>query len=113
MGLIMSSAYALCDGACYFVSHMPSPVTCRCVAPLTDDSFTRGVFIGSFKRVFHREVTDNNDLSMAFAGELQVLTSREFKVGGGEWRWRRNVRGIRATSCALEWWAIYLSRGIA
>lgn len=71
-----------------------------------DDSFTRGVFIGSFKRVFARDQTAalaaaaaaaaaqaaghapppqpeaSNDLVMSFNGELSVLTSREFKVCG-------------------------------
>src|SRR4029079_15491078 len=47
-----------------------------------DDSFTRGVFVGSFKRVFARDGTERNDLVMSFAGELNVLTSREFKVTG-------------------------------
>lgn len=47
-----------------------------------DDSFTRGVFINSLKRVFARDGTPANDLAMAFAGELSVLTSREFKVCG-------------------------------
>lgn len=47
-----------------------------------DDSFTHGVFQGSFKRLFFRDVADNNDLVMAFSGEMQVLTSREFKVCG-------------------------------
>jgi len=45
-----------------------------------DDSFTRGVFIGSFKRCFAR--SPENELIMAFSGELQVLTSKEFKVCG-------------------------------
>ena len=74
-----------------------------------DDSFTRGVFIGSFKRVFARDNTaqlaaqaahqaalaagqppppmpdmsaNSNDLLMSFNGELSVFTSREFKVCG-------------------------------
>jgi len=62
-----------------------------------DDSFTRGVFIGSFKRVFAHEPQANQmagqqqpptadgtnaDLVMSFQGELSVLTSREFKVAG-------------------------------
>lgn len=66
-----------------------------------DDSFTRGVFIGSFKRVFARENAaaaaalaagqppppssqdpNGSDLVMSFNGELTVLTSREFKVCG-------------------------------
>jgi protein transport protein SEC23 len=47
-----------------------------------DDSFTRGVFIGSFKRAFLRDGTEANDLTMCFGGELTVLTSREFKVSG-------------------------------
>jgi len=47
-----------------------------------DESFTKGVFLGSFKQVFAREGTDGKDLSMSFAGEVQVLTSREFKVCG-------------------------------
>jgi len=72
-----------------------------------DDSFTRGVFIGSFKRVFARDQTAQiayqqqvaaaqaagqapppppdalaSDLVMSFNGELSVLTSREFKVCG-------------------------------
>jgi protein transport protein SEC23 len=38
--------------------------------------------MGSFKRVFARDANDNNDLTMSFAGELQVLTSNEFKVCG-------------------------------
>jgi hypothetical protein len=70
-----------------------------------DDSFTRGVFIGSFKRVFARDQTAllaaqaqaaaaqaagqappsmpdalASDLVMSFNGELSVLTSREFKA---------------------------------
>lgn len=72
-----------------------------------DDSFTRGVFIGSFKRVFARDQTAAlaaqqaaaaaqaagqapppqpdamaSDLVMSFNGELSVLCSREFKVCG-------------------------------
>ena len=56
-----------------------------------DDSFTRGVFIGSFKRVFARQdsvdaggnvVPGGGELSMAFNAELQVQTSRELKVAG-------------------------------
>lgn len=72
-----------------------------------DDSFTRGVFIGSFKRVFARDNAASiaaaaaaqaaaaagqppppvpeasaSDLVMSFNGELTVLTSREFKVCG-------------------------------
>jgi protein transport protein SEC23 len=43
-----------------------------------DDSFTRGVFLNSFQRVFSRDA--NNDLTMAFSGELSVSTSRELKV---------------------------------
>lgn len=45
-----------------------------------DDSFTRGVFMNSFKRVFSQD--SNGELEMAFSGEVQVLTSREFKVCG-------------------------------
>jgi hypothetical protein len=45
-----------------------------------DDSFTHNVFTGSFKRVF--AVDQKNELVMSFNGELQVLTSREFKVAG-------------------------------
>jgi protein transport protein SEC23 len=50
-----------------------------------DDSFTRGVFQGSFKRVFQRATEGkekSNDLLMAFGAECQVLTSRELKVCG-------------------------------
>jgi len=50
-----------------------------------DDSFTRGVFQGSFKRVFTRPSDGkekSNDLLMAFSAEFQVLTSRELKVCG-------------------------------
>ena len=66
-----------------------------------DDSFTRGVFIGSFKRVFARggeqpAIDPNNpqqqqqpaahtgtgDLNMAFGAELQALTSKELKMAG-------------------------------
>ena len=50
-----------------------------------DDSFEKGVFSGSFKQLFTRdeskgEVTEN--LAMAFSAQLQVMTSREFKVRG-------------------------------
>merc|ERR1712130_887633 len=47
-----------------------------------DDSFTHGVFINSIKGTFARDETDNNDLLMAFRGELKVLTSRDLKVRG-------------------------------
>lgn len=47
-----------------------------------DDSFTRGVFLNSFKHVFARDEKDNNDMVMSFCAELQVYTSREFKVCG-------------------------------
>jgi protein transport protein SEC23 len=46
-----------------------------------DDSFTRAVFTGSFKRVFLRDAA-SNELAMAFGGELSVLTSREYQVCG-------------------------------
>lgn len=45
-----------------------------------DDSFTRGVFTGSFKRVFAKN--ESKELHMAFSGELTVRTSREFQVCG-------------------------------
>lgn len=47
---------------------------------ILDDSFARPVFMNSFKKVFARDA--ENNLSMAFNGELQVLTSREWKVAG-------------------------------
>lgn len=47
-----------------------------------DDSFTRGVFLNSFKQVFQRNEQDNNDLVMCFSGQLQALTSREVKIAG-------------------------------
>lgn len=47
-----------------------------------DDSFTRGVFLNSFKKIFERDEKDNNDLVMSFNAEVQVLCSREFKVSG-------------------------------
>lgn len=47
-----------------------------------DDSFTREGFLNSFQRVFTRDAVANNDLVMSFCGELQVLTSREFKITG-------------------------------
>lgn len=50
-----------------------------------DDSFTRGVFINSFKHIFSRDETNPNgpgDLTMAFDANTAVLTSRELKVCG-------------------------------
>jgi len=38
--------------------------------------------LNSFRKVFDRDETDNNDLVMSFGAEVQVLTSREFKVAG-------------------------------
>jgi protein transport protein SEC23 len=45
-----------------------------------DDSFTRGVFLNSFRAVFKRDAQDN--LVVGSGGELQVLTSRELKIAG-------------------------------
>jgi protein transport protein SEC23 len=45
-----------------------------------DDSFARGVFQGSFRSIFRRDKNDN--LAMGFMGEVQVLTSSEFKISG-------------------------------
>lgn len=47
-----------------------------------DDSFTRGVFTGSFSKIFARDAKKPQDMVMSFCGELQVLTSREWKVAG-------------------------------
>jgi protein transport protein SEC23 len=47
-----------------------------------DDSFTHNIFSGSFQRIFFRDEADNNDLIMAFAAEMQVLTSRELTCCG-------------------------------
>jgi len=44
------------------------------------DTFTNVIFKESFKRVFARD--ENNELKMAFNAELEVITSREFKVAG-------------------------------
>lgn len=45
-----------------------------------DDSFTRGVFVNSFKQMFNRD--GNDQLLMAFNAETKVLTSRELKCCG-------------------------------
>jgi len=50
-----------------------------------DDSFTRGVFINSFKHIFTRNAGQDGttgELVMAFASETSVLCSREYKVCG-------------------------------
>ena len=44
------------------------------------DTFSNIVFKESFKRLFMRD--EENNLRMAFNGELEVITSREFKVAG-------------------------------
>eukprot|EP00802_Teleaulax_amphioxeia_P005219 Tamp_05223.p1 GENE.Tamp_05223~~Tamp_05223.p1 ORF type:complete len:560 (+),score=150.25 Tamp_05223:448-2127(+) len=44
------------------------------------DTFSNVVFKESFKRIFMRD--DENNLRMAFNGEMEVITSREFKVAG-------------------------------
>ena len=44
------------------------------------DTFSNIIFKESFKRIFARD--DENNLKMAFNGELEVITSREFKVAG-------------------------------
>eukprot|EP00941_MAST-03F_sp_MAST-3F-sp1_P006026 g6026.t1 len=49
-------------------------------AVVLGDSFGQSVFKNSFKRMFTKDA--NGDLDMAFAGTLEVLTSREFKVCG-------------------------------
>jgi protein transport protein SEC23 len=50
------------------------------------DSFGQSVFKESLRRVFHRFADDvpqdGGQMSMAFAGSLDVLTSHEFKVSG-------------------------------
>eukprot|EP01006_Ploeotia_vitrea_P011244 TRINITY_DN29942_c1_g1_i1.p2 TRINITY_DN29942_c1_g1~~TRINITY_DN29942_c1_g1_i1.p2 ORF type:complete len:776 (+),score=419.17 TRINITY_DN29942_c1_g1_i1:24-2330(+) len=55
-----------------------------------DDTFLGDVYLGSLESMFRREVvmaddqktSTTGDLEMAFAGEIEVLTSREFKVAG-------------------------------
>ena len=47
-----------------------------------DDSFTRGAFQGSLRRLFAVDPDDNNDLIMAFNAETQVICSKEIKVQG-------------------------------
>ncbi len=47
-----------------------------------DDSFTHNCFTGSMKRLFATDPEDNNDLTMAFNAEVQVLTSKEIKITG-------------------------------
>ena len=53
------------------------------------DSFGQSVFKESLRRVFRRYEDDvpqdGGQLQMAFGGTLEVLTSREFKVSGGEY----------------------------
>jgi protein transport protein SEC23 len=53
------------------------------------DSFGQSVFKESLRRVFRRYEDDvpqdGGQLQMAFGATLEVLTSREFKVSGGEY----------------------------
>ncbi len=52
---------------------------------ILDDSFTKGVFSGSFKKIFSRDEQKGdvaNDLSLAFSAQFQATTSREFKIKG-------------------------------
>jgi hypothetical protein len=44
------------------------------------DTFTNVIFKESFKRIFARD--EDNNLSMAFNGEMEVITSHQFKVAG-------------------------------
>jgi protein transport protein SEC23 len=53
-----------------------------------DDSFTKGVFSGSFRKIFGRDESTDvknegvGELAMAFMAQFQILTSKEFKVSG-------------------------------
>ncbi len=64
-----------------------------------DDSFTRGVFQGSLRKLFAVDPDDNNHLAMAFSAEVVVMTSKEIKVQGAS---GHLVSMQRKSSCVAD-----------
>jgi protein transport protein SEC23 len=64
------------------VVEMQSMVTRTGGHIVLDDSFTRGVFQGSLRRIFAVDPDDEDNLTMAFGAETMVVTSKELRVQG-------------------------------